>query len=163
MTMDGLVARCSGSAALRLASGSLVALCLLLGGGAWAATFEPLEIKTKTGGCKFSVEMATTEEEKTTGLMYRRELAPGRGMLFDFSPDQQVTMWMKNTFIPLDMIFIRSDGSIRRIAENTEPQSTRMIYSMGPVKGVLEVIAGTARKCGMAADDHVVHPLFGGN
>jgi uncharacterized membrane protein (UPF0127 family) len=165
MAMDGFVARYCRAASrsgLGFTLASLVVLCVLTGSGARAATFEPLEIKTKTGGCKFSVEMATTEEEKTTGLMYRRELAPGRGMLFDFSPDQQVNMWMKNTFISLDMIFIRADGSIRRIAENTEPQSTRMIYSMGEVKGVLEVIAGTARKCGIAPDDRVVHPLFGG-
>jgi uncharacterized membrane protein (UPF0127 family) len=162
MAMDGFLARHSGRAAFRFALGSVVALALLVGTGAWAATFQPLVIKTKTGSCSFSVEMATTEEEKSTGLMYRRELAPDRGMLFDFSPDQQVTMWMKNTFISLDMIFIRADGSIRRIAENTEPQSTAMIYSMGQVKGVLEVIAGTAKKCGIAADDHVVHPLFGG-
>ena len=90
--------------------------------------------------------MATTEEEKTTGLMYRKELPDGKGMLFDFSPEQQVSMWMKNTFISLDMIFIRADGRILRIAENTEPQSTKIISSGGPAKGVLEVIAGTAQK-----------------
>ena len=77
----------------------------------------------------FSVEMATTEEEKTTGLMYRKELPDGKGMLFDFSPEQQVSMWMKNTYISLDMIFIRADGRILRIAENTEPLSTRIISS----------------------------------
>jgi hypothetical protein len=163
MVMDGLVARYCSRAVVRFALGSVIALGLLAGAPARAAKFEPLEIKTKSGSCKFSVEMATTEEEKTTGLMYRKEMAPDHGMLFDFSPDQQVTMWMKNTFLSLDMIFIRSDGSIRRIAENTEPQSTRMIYSMGPVKGVLEVIAGTAKKCGIAPDDRVVHPLFGRN
>jgi uncharacterized protein len=166
MAMVGFVARYSGSAVSRFCVAfallSLLAICLLANAGARAATFEPLEIKTKSGSCKFTVEMATTEEEKTTGLMYRREMAPDRGMLFDFSPEEQVTMWMKNTFLSLDMIFIRADGRIRRIAENTEPQSEKMIYSMGPVKGVLEVMAGTAKKCGMAADDQVVHPLFGG-
>src|SRR3569623_112939 len=127
-----------------------------------AASFQPLEIVTKNGVHVFSVEMATTEEEKTTGLMYRKELADGKGMLFDFSPEQQVSMWMKNTFIPLDMIFIRADGRILRIAENTEPQSTRIIPSNGLAKGVLEVIGGTARKYGIAPGDRVVHPVFGG-
>ena len=75
--------------------------------------------------------MATTEEEKTTGLMYRKELADGKGMLFDFSPEQEVSMWMKNTYISLDMIFIRADGRILRIAENTEPLSTKIIPSRG--------------------------------
>ena len=88
-----------------------------------AASIQPLEIVTKSGVQVFSVEMATTEEEKTTGLMYRKELADGKGMLFDFSPEQQISMWMKNTYISLDMIFIRADGRILRIAENTEPHS----------------------------------------
>ena len=130
---------------------------------AQAASFAPLEIVTKSGVQVFSVEMATTEEEKTTGLMYRKELPDGKGMLFDFSPAQEVSRWMKNTFISLDMIFIRADGRILRIAENTEPQSTRIISSGGPAKGVLEVIAGTARKYGIAPGDRVGHPLFNGH
>ena len=93
--------------------------------GARAASFQPLEIVTKSGVQVFSVEMATTEEEKQTGLMYRKELPDGKGMLFDFSPEQQISMWMKNTYISLDMIFIRADGRILRIAENTEPMSTQ--------------------------------------
>ncbi|MDB5577343.1 MAG: hypothetical protein JWR80_2519 [Bradyrhizobium sp.] len=132
------------------------------GSGVHAASIQPLEIVTKSGVQVFSVEMATTEEEKTTGLMYRKELAEGKGMLFDFSPEQQVSMWMKNTFISLDMIFIRADGRILRIAENTEPQSTKIISSGGPAKGVLEVIAGTAKKYGIAPGDRVAHPLFNG-
>jgi hypothetical protein len=130
------------------------------GSGAEAASLQPLEIATKNGVQVFTVEMATTEEEKTTGLMFRKELADGRGMLFDFSPEQEVTMWMKNTFVSLDMIFIRADGRILRIAENTEPQSTKIIPSMGLAKGVLEVIAGTAKKYGIAPGDRVAHPLF---
>jgi uncharacterized membrane protein (UPF0127 family) len=125
-----------------------------------AASIQPLEIVTKSGVQVFSVEMATTEQEKETGLMYRKELADGKGMLFDFSPEQQVSMWMKNTFISLDMIFIRADGRILRIAENTEPQSTRIIPSGGLAKGVLEVIAGTAKKYGIEPGDRVAHPLF---
>lgn len=140
-----------------------LALCALLiwaGGAAEAAEIQPLEIVTKSGVQMFSVELAKTEEERTIGLMYRKELADGRGMLFDFSPEQQVSMWMKNTFISLDMIFIRADGRILRIAENTEPQSTRIIPSGGLAKGVLEVIAGTAKKYGIAPGDRVAHPLF---
>jgi uncharacterized membrane protein (UPF0127 family) len=141
---------------------ALCALCTLGGPGARAASIQPLEIVTRNGVQVFAVEMATTEEEKTTGLMYRKELPDGKGMLFDFTPEQEVSMWMKNTFISLDMIFIRADGRILRIAENTEPQSTRIISSGGPAKGVLEVIAGTARKYGIAPGDRVGHPLFNG-
>ena len=128
-----------------------------------AASFAPLEIVTKSGVHVFSVEMATTEEEKTTGLMYRKELADGKGMLFDFSPEQQVSMWMKNTYISLDMIFIRADGRILRIAQNTEPMSTKIIPSGGLAKGGLEVIAGTAQKYGIQPGDRVGHPLFNGH
>ncbi|HLI98420.1 MAG TPA: DUF192 domain-containing protein [Bradyrhizobium sp.] len=137
-------------------------LSLFIGSDGRAATVEPLEIVTKTGVHVFSVEMASTEEEKTTGLMYRKELADGKGMLFDFSPEQEVSMWMKNTYIPLDMIFIRADGRILRIAENTEPLSTKIIPSRGLAKGVLEVIGGTAQKYGIAPGDRVAHPLFKG-
>ncbi len=141
---------------------AIVALCAFAGSSAQAASVQPLEIVTKSGVQVFSVEMATTEEEKATGLMYRKELPDGRGMLFDFSPEQQVSMWMKNTYISLDMIFIRADGRILRIAENTEPQSTKIISSGGLAKGVLEVIAGTAKKYGIAPGDRVAHPLFNG-
>jgi uncharacterized membrane protein (UPF0127 family) len=134
----------------------------LMSAGAQAASVQPLEIVTKTGVQVFSVEMATTEQEKETGLMYRKELPDGKGMLFDFSPEQQVSMWMKNTYISLDMIFIRADGRILRIAENTEPESTRIIPSGGLAKGVLEVIAGTAKKYGIQPGDRVAHPLFNG-
>ena len=128
---------------------------------ATAAEFQPLEIVTRSGVHVFTVEIAKTEQERATGLMYRKELAEGRGMLFDFSPEQPVSMWMKNTFIPLDMIFIRSDGRILRIAENTEPHSEKIISSGGMAKGVLEVIGGTARKYGIQPGDRVAHPLFG--
>jgi uncharacterized protein len=150
----------------RLTASLMVALGLVLSVGVGvpvrAASVQPLEIATKSGVQVFSVEMATTEEEKTTGLMYRKELPDGKGMLFDFSPEQQVSMWMKNTYISLDMIFIRADGRILRIAENTEPLSTKIISSGGLAKGVLEVIAGTAQKYGIQPGDRVAHPLFNG-
>jgi uncharacterized protein len=141
----------------------VVACVAFANGTARAASFQSLEIVTKSGVQVFSVEMATTEEEKTTGLMYRKELADGKGMLFDFSPEQQVSMWMKNTYVSLDMIFIRSDGRILRIAENTEPLSTKIIPSGGLAKAVLEVVAGTAQKYGIEPGDRVAHPLFTGH
>ncbi len=127
---------------------------------AGAAELQPLEIATKSGVRMFSVEMAVTDEERAKGLMYRKELADGRGMLFDFTPEQTISMWMKNTYISLDMIFIGGDGRVIRVAENTETESTKIISSGGPAKAVLEVIAGTARKYGIAPGDQVVHPLF---
>ena len=139
---------------------AIAALCVLAGPGVQAASIQPLEIVTKNGVHVFSVEMATTDKERETGLMYRKELPDGKGMLFDFSPEQQISMWMKNTYISLDMIFIRADGRILRIAENTEPQSLNIISSGGLAKGVLEVIAGTAQKYGIAPGDRVAHPLF---
>lgn len=145
---------------LQAFAAAVVAL-LIASAGATAAEVQPLEIVTRSGVHVFSVEIAKTDEERATGLMYRKELPEGRGMLFDFTPEQQVSMWMKNTFIPLDMIFIRSDGRILRIAENTTPQSEKIIQSGGLAKGVLEVIGGTAKKYGIEAGDRVAHPLFG--
>jgi len=148
------------AARLWLAVALIAVVAVLAGPQARAASFSTLEIATKTGVHIFSVEMATTSEEKEKGLMYRRELADGKGMLFDFSPEQQISMWMKNTYISLDMIFIRADGRVLRIAENTEPESTRIITSGGLARGVLEVPAGTAQKYGIAPGDRVSHPLF---
>lgn len=125
-----------------------------------AANLETLEIITSTGVVPLSVEVMRTNEELQHGLMFRKELPEGRGMLFDFRPERDVAMWMKNTLIPLDMIFIQANGRILRIAENTEVQSEKIIPSGGPVRGVLEVIAGTARKLGIKPGDRVAHPLF---
>src|SRR5260370_26819185 len=152
-----------GRAWLGMTVAALLAFCVVAGSGARAASVQALEIVTKSGVQVFSVEMATTEEEKEKGLMYRKELPDGKGMLFDFSPEQQVSMWMKNTYISLDMIFIRADGRILRIAEGTEPLSTRIISSGGLARGVLEVIAGTATKYGIEPGDRVAHPLFNGH
>ncbi|MDA9439842.1 hypothetical protein XH98_12015 [Bradyrhizobium sp. CCBAU 51745] len=151
-------------AARSVARGFLAAALVIVGfalAPVRAASFQPLEIVTKNGVQVFSVEMATTEEEKQTGLMYRKELADGKGMLFDFNPEQEVSMWMKNTYVSLDMIFIRADGRILRITENTEPLSTKIISSKGPARAVLEVVAGTAQKYGIRPGDRVGHPLFG--
>jgi uncharacterized membrane protein (UPF0127 family) len=127
---------------------------------AYAATIEPLSIDTKSGPVAFKVEMALTSDERAKGLMYRTELAPDAGMLFDFRTDQQVYMWMKNTYLPLDMVFIRSDGRIASIAANTTPLSTETISSGGPVRAVLELPAGTAKARGITVGDRVRHHLF---
>ena len=145
----------------RLFSFIVVGLFLAVG-FARAADTHVLEIATKTGVHAFSVEIAQNDAERAKGLMFRKELPEGQGMLFDFKQDQEVSFWMENTYIPLDMIFIRGDGTITRIAENTTPLSTRNIPSGGPVRAVLEVIAGTARKLGIAPGDHVSHPIFSG-
>jgi uncharacterized membrane protein (UPF0127 family) len=162
MNFASMVARLRIRGRMMMALGAAFAVLVTLDANpaAQAASFQPLEIATRSGVQVFSVEMATTEEEKQTGLMHRKELPDGKGMLFDFSPEQQISMWMKNTYISLDMIFIRADGRILRIAENTEPLSTRIISSGGLAKGVLEVIAGTAQKYGIQPGDRVAHPLF---
>jgi hypothetical protein len=130
-------------------------------GPAQAAGQSTLEITTKSGVHPFSVELATTEAEREKGLMFRKELPEGQGMLFDFHREQDVGFWMQNTYIPLDMIFIKADGRILRIAENAKPMSTDVIPSNGPVRFVLELIAGTARKMGIAPGDRVASPLIG--
>jgi uncharacterized protein len=145
----------------------LSALCVSLSaagaaGRLAAAELQPLEIASKSGVHVFAVELASTPQEQATGLMFRRELPEGRGMLFDFHRDQPTSFWMKNTYIPLDMIFIRGDGRILRIAENTVPLSETLIPSGGPVRAVLEVIAGTAKRLGIAPGDRVGHPIFDG-
>ena len=110
----------------------------------------------------FVVELAITNEELSRGLMFRKELPEGRGMLFDFKEDRPIMMWMKNTPLPLDMIFIGSDGIITRIAENTTPFSERTIPSGRPARAVLEVIGGSTRKLGIAPGDKVIHRFFRG-
>ena len=128
--------------------------------GAFAQAFEPLTIVTRGGRHPFSVEVARNDIDRAQGLMYRRSLAPDRGMLFDFGRTEPLSMWMKNTYIPLDMIFIRPDGTIARVAENAEPLSTREISSGEPVSAVLEVAGGTAARLGIKSGDRIEHPLF---
>ena len=145
--------------ALRFTAFTLFAF-LVVAGPLRAAGLQTLEIASKSGVHVFAVEIADNEADRAKGLMYRKELPEGSGMLFDFHSEQEVSFWMQNTYIPLDMIFIRGDGRILRIAENTEPLSTRLIGSGGAVRGVLEVIGGTARKLGIAPGDRVAFPIF---
>jgi len=139
----------------------MAAACLVvLSPVARGAEQQTLEIASKTGVHIFSVELAVTDEERARGLMFRRSLPESYGMLFDFKRDEEVTMWMRNTYVSLDMIFIQSDGRIRRIAENTETLSDKIIPSGGPVRAVLEVAAGTARKLGIEPGDRVASPIL---
>jgi uncharacterized membrane protein (UPF0127 family) len=126
-----------------------------------AAGQDTIEIVTRTGVHAFSVELATNAAERAVGLMNRKELPEGRGMLFDFHDDQPVQFWMHNTYIPLDMIFIAGDGRVVRVAENAKPMSDDLIPSGRPVRAVLEVIGGTASKFGIAPGDRVTGAFFG--
>lgn len=129
---------------------------------ALAATLDPVEIATPKGVVLIEVEVARTQEQRATGLMNRKMLPERQGMLFDFGSDQPVYMWMKNTYIPLDMLFIRSDGTIARIEENTTPFSERTISSGEPVRAVIEIGGGEARKLGISRGDKVGNSLFRG-
>jgi uncharacterized protein len=150
----------SVAAGRRLFMAAAFVVLSVVGGSALAADKQTLEIVTSNGVHSFSVEVMTNDADRAKGLMFRRELPDGQGMLFDFERDQEIAMWMENTYIPLDMIFINGDGRIRRIAENTTPLSRATIPSGGPVRGVLEVIGGTARKFGIKPGDRVAHPIF---
>jgi uncharacterized membrane protein (UPF0127 family) len=123
-------------------------------------TLEKLEIVTATGTHEFSVEVMRTPAELERGLMFRRFLPLDRGMLFDFKTEKPVMMWMKNTYLPLDMIFIARSGRVVGLAENTEPFSEKIIPSGAPTYSVLEVNAGTVAKIGLKVGDEVRHPMF---
>lgn len=104
---------------------------------------------------RFTVEVAASLEEQNEGLMFRRSLAPDRGMIFPYDPPQSVAFWMKNTLIPLDMIFIRKDGTIARIVANTVPLSLETVPAGEPVAAVLELAGGRAAELGIREGDRV--------
>jgi uncharacterized membrane protein (UPF0127 family) len=126
-----------------------------------AAGTDTIEIVSASGVHPFAVEMAANDADRERGLMYRKSLPEGHGMLFDFGYPQATAFWMHNTYIPLDIIFIAPDGHIIRIAENAKPMSDTLIPSGGLVRGVLEVIGGTSRKLGIKAGDKVTGSIFG--
>lgn len=125
-----------------------------------AQPLEPLTVVTASGRHVFQVEVMRTPEQRARGLMFRRFMPADRGMLFDFEQTAPVSMWMQNTYIPLDMVFIRADGTVARIAEQTEPLSTRTIPSGEPVLSVLEVNGGVAARIGLKPGDRIEHALF---
>jgi uncharacterized protein len=136
-------------------------LCLAMAGAAFAQALEPLAIVLQGGQRQgFQVEVARNDADRAQGLMFRRSMPADRGMLFDFGRVAPVAMWMQNTYLSLDMLFIRPDGTIARIAADTEPLSTRTIPSGEPILAVLELNAGTAARLGIRAGDRVEHPLF---
>ncbi len=128
-----------------------------------AAPLKPLEIVSKSGVHVFSVALAKTPAERERGLMFVKHLPDGQGMLFDFKSEQDISMWMKNTYIPLDMLFIRDNGRIAHIAENTTPMSTAIIPSVVPVRAVLEIAGGTCARLGIRSGDRVAFPIFSGH
>ena len=134
---------------------------VLLAGAVYAQALETLSIATQGGQRQsFRVEVARNDADRAQGLMFRRSMPADQGMLFDFGRVEPVSMWMQNTYLPLDMLFIRPDGTIARIAANTEPLSTRTIPSGEPVLAVLELNAGTASRLGIKPGDRVEHPVF---
>ncbi len=146
----------------------LVALALLLAAAPLAAqspgrlaTFEKstLEIEAAGGRHRFTIELALSVEQQSQGLMFRRTMAPDAGMLFVYDLPQPTAVWMKNTLIPRDMLFVGADGRIVNIAERTVPHSTDAVPSAGPVKAVLELNGGTAQRLGIRPGDRVRHPL----
>jgi uncharacterized membrane protein (UPF0127 family) len=121
---------------------------------------DTLAILTRSGPVAFTVELAITPDEHARGLMFRKSLPERHGMLFDFGAEQEVAFWMRNTLIPLDMLFIAADGVIRHLHENATPLSEEPIPSRYPVRAVLEIAGGSARRLGIAIGDRVVHPIF---
>jgi uncharacterized membrane protein (UPF0127 family) len=129
-----------------------------------AAAQLPVTPLTITSGEKthaFTVEIASTPEEIQQGLMFRESLAPNAGMLFDFGQSRPASMWMKNTLIPLDMLFMDETGKVVAIARNAVPRSTRSLGPGVPVRAVLELPGGRARELGIVPGDIVKHPIFG--
>ncbi|WP_338662686.1 DUF192 domain-containing protein [Pararoseomonas sp. SCSIO 73927] len=123
---------------------------------------EPLAIVTRDGRRHaFQVEMALEPEQQTIGLMFRPEVAPNEGMLFDWGQPRESSMWMRNTITSLDMLFITANGTVLRIAERTVPRSLASISSNGPVRATLELAAGTAERLGIRVGDRVEQRIFG--
>ena len=122
---------------------------------------ETLVIETSKGARTITIELAETAEQKALGLMFRTEMARDHGMLFPYEQEEEITMWMKNTYLSLDMIFIKSDGRVLRVEERTKPLSEAIISSRGRARAVLELVAGTARDLGIKPGDLVRHRIFG--
>lgn len=144
----------------------LFSACIGLSTLAPAAMADPMEITPLTivgaeRRHEFSVEVANDSDEISFGLMERESLDADKGMLFDFNPPREPSMYMKNTLIPLDMLFISETGTIEMIARNTVPGSLRTISPGVPVRAVLEINGGQALDLGIAPGDTVEHPLFG--
>ncbi|MDM9644542.1 DUF192 domain-containing protein [Rhizobium sp. S163] len=122
---------------------------------------EPLVIETTAGQkYNFTVEIADTNEQRQRGLMYRQDMAADAGMIFDFGASKRVQMWMENTVLPLDMLFVDRAGIVRGVKQNAVPYSRDIIDSVSPVKYVIELNAGAAAKLGLKAGDRVTSPTI---
>ena len=150
----------TGRAVARVA-GILVALVAMLTPLAACSSENRLVLHTATGDYAFSVELVETPADRNRGLMFRQSLAPDAGMLFDFGDEQPVSFWMRNTFIPLDMIFIRADGTVANVHVNARPHDPTGIPSDGAVRFVLEIPGGRSIEIGLEAGDRVAHPRIG--
>jgi uncharacterized membrane protein (UPF0127 family) len=145
----------------RLRVSAVAALLLLVAPAAAAdAVREELVIHTDAGERVFQVEIADDAQETQRGLMFRREMAAEHGMLFDFGEERPASFWMRNTYIPLDMLFIEADGTIESIAERTTPLSERSVPSRGPVRYVLEINGGLSDELGIEPGDKVSGPAL---
>jgi uncharacterized protein len=147
---------------VRLWGALALALFLVAGFGAQgrAGGLQPLQIVTASGTHEFQVEIADDDATRERGLMNRRYMAPDRGMLFEFDREAPVSFWMKNTYIPLDMIFISPAGVVTNVVANAEPLSERIIPSGPPCAAVLELNGGAAAAIGLKVGDKVSHPFF---
>ena len=121
---------------------------------------EPITISTQKASTMISAEIADTSELRERGLMFRHILPNDQAMLFDFESPRPAAMWMKNTYMSLDMLFVREDGTIAALAENTVPKSLDTISVQEPVRGVVELAAGTIKKLGIRQNDKVFHRIF---
>jgi uncharacterized membrane protein (UPF0127 family) len=149
--------------AARRAAPLLVVLALLAAGlmqSAQAMRHETLKLITARGTHVIDVEVTETPAEKAQGLMFRTRLADSAGMLFFYETPQEITMWMRNTYIPLDMVFIRADGVVHRIEARTEPLSENIVASRGDVTACLELAGGAAERLGLKPGDRVEHRFF---
>ncbi len=146
---------------LRALRGALLILALLP--LAACADDSRVVVKSATGDHAFTVEVVDTPETRAQGLMFRTALAPDAGMLFDFKESRPVSFWMQNTLIPLDMLFIRTDGTIANIHVNAIPRDTTSIPSDGPVRFVLEIPGGRSTELGIKAGDRVVASRIDGS
>ena len=125
-----------------------------------SAKLDTVEVLTSRGRVKFTVELAVTKAEQARGLMFRKSLAPDRGMLFPYKPPQRAAFWMKNTLIPLDIIYIAPDGRVLSIARNAVPHDETPLPSGGVIRGVLEIPGGRAAQLGILPGDRVLNKIF---
>lgn len=148
---------------MRVPFTAIFAMLTFVGSAAGAAPLpvSPLAIDTARGPVHFTVELAADPASEARGLMFRKTMAADAGMLFDFHKPRMVTFWMKNTILPLDMIFIRADGTVSTVAANAVPYSEKPIPSAEPVRAVLEIDAGLAKTLGIEPGAQVHHAIFG--